>query len=312
MAYILRKGHAVLADLADGDMAGVIPAGSQVEYYVDSVNGNDVNDGSSWENAVATIQVGVNLARRYPGTTTIDSTKDHHTTVFVAPGHYNEAVSFSGYNIHLIGCGCPVPGKDYGVSLNYDGAITATSHAILAFSGSGIHIKNLHVYCDAAIPGIYNAGGDNNLIENCVVEGDGTNMTYAIQMESMKGSRIRGCVLHGFVTAGIFCDGGADRYCIHGGIEDCQLYSAVTGAKGIFVESTMTCYNFRISGNFIDLEPAGATAKGIDNDASGNIFITDNFIVVETSATAAESASHGMMRNQSSTNGTVATALDDD
>ena len=61
-----------------------------------------------------------------------------------------------------------------------------------------------------------------------------------------------------------------------------------------------------------DPQPAGATAKGIDNDATGNIFITDNYVVIETGATAIESASHGSLNNHVSTNGTVTDPFDDD
>lgn len=280
-------------------------------YCVDSVNGSDSNPGTTWERPFVTIMGALNVARRLPGTTTIDDTKDHRSLVLVAPGHYNEAIAFSGYSIDLVGVGPAVPGKDYGVSINYDGATAAT--AALAFSGSGIRVANLHIYCDAAIPAIFCAGGDNNLIENCVVEGDGVNCTYGILTYSMKGSWIRDCVLSGFATAGIFCDGGADRYCIHGGIENNQLYSAVSGAvKGIYIENTMTAYNFRVHHNFIELESCGATAKGIDNDAAGNVLITDNYIVVEGSATAIESASHGILHNRASVNGTVTVELDDD
>lgn len=309
--YILRKGVSGLSDLTDGALAmGLIAGAVQQNYFVDSVGGNDNNDGLAWATAKATIMAALNLARRLPGTSTIDDTKDHHTAVWVAPGHYNEAIAFSGYNIHLIGLSCPVPGKDYGVSVNYDGATAAT--AALAFSGSGIHIANLHVYCDAAIPAVFCAGGDNNLLENLVIECDGTNCTYGIQTYSMKGSWIRNCVIQSAKTAGIFCDGGADRYCINGGIEYNQIYSAVSGAKGIYIEDTMTAYNFRVHNNWVELEGAGATAKGIDNDAAGNVFITENYVVVEGSASAVESASHGQLANHSSVNGTVTDPDDDD
>lgn len=272
-------------------------------YCVDSVNGSDSYNGFSWQKPKASIDAAIDLARYQLGTTTIDSSKDHHAVVLVAPGHYNEQLLFSGYNIHLIGCGCPVPGKDYGVSINYDGAVAST--AVLAFSGSGIHIANLHIHCAEAIPAVLMAyPGDNNLIENCVIECDGTNCTYGILAQSMKGSRIRNCVIIDPKTAGIFLDGGDERYAINGGIDGCQIRSAVAGVKGIYIEDTMTVYNFRVFQNFIDVEGGGATCKGIDNDA-GRVIIADNYVVVETGATAIESASHGMLNNHVSVGGTV-------
>lgn len=260
--------------------------GDAVEIFVDNVNGSDNNDGFSWEGAKATIQAGINLARYLPGTTTLDDTKDHHSIVFVAPGHYNEGeILFSGYNISVIGC-CPYPGKDYGVSINYDGAADAT--AAFAFSGSGIELANLHIYCDAALPALFIAGGDNNYIHDCVIECDGTNCTYGIQAYSLKGSWIERVIITGSTTAGIFADGGADRYCINGGIRDCQIYSGVANTKGIFIESTMTVYNFAVDRNIIQLA-SGATCKGIDDDSAGALLI-DNYVSVPASATPIESA----------------------
>lgn len=279
-------------------------------YCVDSVNGNDSYSGFSWSRAKATIDAAVDLARYTLGTTTIDDSKDHHAVVLVAPGHYNEQLLFSGYNIHVIGCGPGVPGKDYGVSINYDGATAAT--AAVGFSGSGISLHNLHIYCAEAIPALYIAGGDNNLVENCVIECDGTNCTYGIHAVSMKGSWIKNVVIRTPATTGIFLDGGADRYAIDGGIVNCQIHGTATGVKGIHCESTMTVYNFLIHQNWIDVESGGAASIGIHNEATGNMYITDNYVVAETGATPISSASHGSLNNHISLNGTVTDPYDDD
>jgi len=284
-------------------------AGNRV-YCVDSVNGSDSNTGTSWRRPFATIMAGVNKARYIPGTTTYDTSKDHHGVVLIAPGHYNEQVLFSGYNVHLIGCGLAVPGKDYGVSINYDGAVDAT--AAVGFSGSGISLHNLHVHCAAAIPAVYVAGGDNNLLENLVIECDGTLCTYGIHANSMKGSWIRDVVIRTPKTAGVFLDGGNERYCIDGGIERCNIYGTATGVKGIHCESTMTVYNFRVYQNFIDVEGGGATSIGIHNEAVANMYIADNYVVVETAATAISSAGHGSLHNHVSVNGTITDPFDDD
>ena len=154
------------------------------EYYVDSVNGSDNNNGRSWDQAMATIQAAVNLARYLPGTTTIDDTKDHFATVFVRAGHYNEQVLFSGYNIRLIGV--PVHmGKDYGASLNYNGEVVST--ACLAFSGSGIEISGFFINnSGGAIPGIWCAGGDNNWIHHNVIDCGGVG-AYGIKKANVNG-----------------------------------------------------------------------------------------------------------------------------
>jgi len=290
--YILRKGIATLGDLVDGDLATKFP-GSEVIRVAQSYNGqvgSDGNDGSSWEEAFLTLQAAINYARYSKGTGAIDySDKTRSKVVAVWPGHYNEGeILWSGYNINVIGVGVEVPGKDYGVSINYDGAADAT--AAFAFSGSGNSVQNLHVYCDFAAPAIYCAAGDNNLIRNCVIEGDGTNATYGIQMSSMKGSRVEGCIVNGVVTAGIYVAGGADHYFINGWIRDCHVYMPGANKTGILVDSTNVAYNSVIDRNFVSCA-SGATSKGIDvNTTGGGPLVADNYVSVPSSATPIEHA----------------------
>ena len=287
------------------------PSGKTIFVDKNHPNASDDNDGFDPRAPMLTLQAGINRARYQVGTTTVDSAKNHEAVVLVSPGHYNEQILFSGYNVHIIGLGSPVPGKDYGVSINYDAAIVAAP-AVFAFSGSGIRLSNLHIHCAGAIPALYNAGGDNNLIENCIIECDGVNATYGIQMESMKGSWIKDCIIINPLTAGIWLDGGADRYAIHGGIENCMIHSDIADVVGILIDADMTCYNFRVSRNFIDVEGGGAGAIGIDNNAAGNIFVTENALVMAAAAVPAESASHGMLHNYASINGVVTDPFDDD
>ena len=235
------------------DISPMVNGNSDV-VFVDAVNGNDANDGRSWESAKQTIQAGVNLARYLPGTTTIDDTKDHHAYVFVAPGQYNEQVLFSGFNIHLIGMtgGNELSNKDYGVTINYDGAVAAT--CVLGFTGAGIEIANITIHCNQAIPAMYiPSPGDGCLIRNCYFTGnDAKTSTYAIQGD-IKTSVIRDCLIEGFTT-GIEIGGNA-------------------GGGGAWA------YNSRIQGNFITkctngiLIPAGAVAGQtmvLDNVAVGS------------------------------------------
>jgi len=258
-------------------------------YFVSEDWGNDGNNGKSWKNAFASFEKGIDAARYDAGTTDIADDKGHRAYVFVAPGHYNETTEllFSGYNISVIGCGIGVPGKDYGVSLNYDGSASAT--AAFLFSGSGIEVHNLHIYCDAAIPAVYIAGGDNNWLNNCVIECDGTNCTYGIQAASMKGSWITNCVVNGAKTAGIWVEGGDGHYFITGGIRNNIVYSGTSNTTGILVDATNVCYGSLIDHNFVELR-TGSSAKGIDVNATSGVLVTDNYVSVPSSATPIEHA----------------------
>jgi hypothetical protein len=272
-------------------------------YHVDSVNGDDTYSGLSWVKAKQTIMAAVNLARYLPGTTTIDDTKDHKTLVLIAPGHYNgEDIWFSGYGITLEGACHGRPGRDYGVSINYDGA--QDTNAVIAFGGAGITLRNLTITCEEAIPGIWISSGDNHLIENCLIIGDNTNMTFGIDANSLKGSSIIGCDISGFMTAGIRGDG----YCIQGLIRDNRIFGK-QAVPGILVDNTATGWNFAIDRNFVDVHGGGAAAIGIDVNTTDTILVTDNFVLCHT--TPITCAGNGSIGNHASINGAVTDPWDD-
>ena len=285
--------------------------GDAMVYFVNGAHGHDGNNGLSWERPFATIQAALNVARYLPGTATIDDTKDHHSFVFVAPGHYNEQILFSGYNIHLIGCGC-WPGKDYGVSINYDGAVGAP--CALGFSGSGLEMANLHIHIATAFPGILVTGGDNNWIHDCTVECDGTNATYGMHLQSMKGSIVEDCIIERPTLAGIRVDdeGDDDCYFIDGAIRRNMIHADTAGVIGINVDVNNVCYNAVITENHIDVAGGGAGSLAIRNQAAANVMITKNMLVVGAGATPATSAGIGMLHNCASINGVVTVEFDDD
>lgn len=265
-------------------------------YHVSDSHGNDNYSGLSWKKAKKTITAAVNLARYVTGGTTISYTeKSIKSLVLVAPGHYNERVAWSGYGLDLVGCSHGRPGKDYGVSINYDQALTLADNVyVVAFGGSGNSIRNLYVSCDEAMPGITILNGDNNLIENCVVEGDGTNMTYGIDAGSMKGSVIKDCIITGSVTAGIRVKGGADIYAIQGGIYNNQIHA--DAGHGIVVDANIVSRgDFAIRDNFIDVLGGGAGSFGIDANYLGQMFKSNNTVRAHT--TAIDDEGEGSVQN---------------
>jgi len=266
-------------------------AGKPKCFFVDASFGNNGNDGRSWGSAFQTFEKGIDACRFDEGTTTIADDKAHRAFLFIAPGHYDETTQllYSGYGISVIGCGGGVPGKDYGVSLNYAGGSAST--AVVLINGSGNELCNVHIYNDAAIPAIYLAfPGDNNYLHDIVIEMDGTTATNGVYATTMKGSWIDNITVTGAKTYGIaaYYD-AADQYAINGGIRNCHVTSNYSNTTGIYVHANLVCYNFWIQDNFVGLTN-GSSCKGIDVDATSGVYVVNNYVSVPSSATPIEHA----------------------
>ena len=281
--------EAIVGQLNTGEVR--FPAKS---FFVDDSIGSDTaHDGLSPDRPFKTITKGINAARCKEANSTAASirTRNHSAWVFIAPGKYNEQLIFDAthkdklFGIHIIGLAHGVPGKDYGVSINYDGAID-DANGVVCIQGNGNHISGLHIFCAEAIPALSLASGhmgDGNLVENCVIAAD-ENMTYGIECGSLKGSTIRNCYIRGAVTAGIHCSGGADIYAIEGAIENNQISG---DSPGILIDAGVTVsWGYRIHHNHVF---AGAN-KGIDVNCGGslNVLVTDNFVVTSGATTPIE------------------------
>lgn len=273
-------------------------------FYVDDTDGNDTaHDGLTPNSAFKTVTKGINAARCDAANDDAASirTRNHQGWVLIAPGHYDEQILYDAthkdklFGIHVIGLGGAVPGKDYGVCINNDAAIS-DSNGVVCFQGNANHFANLCIVCEEAIPAVHMASshlGDNNLLENLVILGDGTNCTYGIEAGSMKGSWIKNCLVNYTVTAGIYVKGGADVYAIQGGIHDNQILMGGNGV-GILVDSGVaTTLGFIIDRNHVFCPGSG---KGIDNNSVSNVLITDNYVVTG-SGTPVETAGGAILNN---------------
>ena len=266
-------------------------------YHVSDSHGNDSWSGLSWTKAKKTIMAAVNEARYEVGTTTINYTEmSIKSLILVAPGHYNERVAWSGYGVDLVGCAHGRPGKAYGCCINFDGALTLADNVyVAAFGGSGNSIRNFFIETGSeAMAGMTILAGDNNLIENCVISGDGT-MTYGIDCESLKGTTIKDCDISGFATAGIRMHGGADHYAIQGKIKDNMIKSVETGADGILFDANIVAWNYAIERNYINVLGGGAGSIGVVIAGTQTVFVSGNNVRAHT--TGFSHAGDGLMQN---------------
>ena len=79
--------------------AGGIDRPDDSVYYV-RTDGNDSNDGQSWETAFKTIQHACNIARYLPGTTTIDDSTVRDKWIYVFPIFVGVLYDCYFYNSH--------------------------------------------------------------------------------------------------------------------------------------------------------------------------------------------------------------------
>lgn len=135
----------------NGAVTGLTPG---VNVFVDSVTGSNSNDGSSWANAVATIDYAVSLCTANKG-----------NKIFVAPGHTETVTAASGIDLDV--AGISVIGLGQGTNRPTITMGTATS-ASLDFSAANCRICNLRFACNIDNLAAFIIGGANDAtIEDC-------------------------------------------------------------------------------------------------------------------------------------------------
>jgi len=254
------------------------------KYYV-RADGDDGNDGLSWDTAFKTIQAACNKARYIDGTTTIDSSKNRDKYIFVAPGVYNEQVLFSGYNIHLIGLSYRLGNVDYGVVINKDETVTTT--CVVGFTGAGIEIAGLQIHNAAAIPTLFvPTPGDGCWVHDCYIDGDDTNATIGIDWNDCRNSVIENNRIFNHVTCGIQLGANGTWF------RNSQVignHIAGSQGKGIDVVSGAICgagFGSIIAHNYI----MGTCVTGIhQQNAGAYVLIADNWVQATTPITDAGS-----------------------
>lgn len=249
-----------------------VPFREEDRFYVDGTYGSDSHTGRSWDEAFKTIQYAVNKARYVGGTTTLDDSKGRDKYIFVAPGHYDEQVLFSGYGIHIIGMGDNGAGQggDYGVVLNYNNAVAATG--VMGFTGVNIHIANICIQTTNNIPGIFiPTVSDGIHLQNVYLKGkDSKTTSAAIDAPSLKSSLIEGCAMQGFAT-GIKLGYAAGQWCYNNIIRNNHIVNVTNG---------ITIANGAVGLNLCAIQKnniIGSTGS-ITNSQATDIMIIENYV----------------------------------
>lgn len=230
-----------VADIADGDyLIGIDASANEIvripatglkahgdHYYVDSVNGSDANDGSSWDSAKATLDAAVGLC-----------TASNGDVIYVAPGHA-ETYSTTGTKVTLDIAGITVVGLGSGTSR----PTFTFSHtgATWVWSAAGVTLQNVLFVTgvDSVVTLCTISGADAKLLD---IETRDTTDVEVIDTFIATGARLTVIRhLHNGYTGG---DANARVWKLNGVARaiflDCRFITKVTTAVVNFVTTACT------------------------------------------------------------------------
>jgi len=264
-------------------------------YYVDAENGDDDNDGLSWDNALATIQEAIDKSN---ATIDWDATPKAYNEIWVAPGVYAENLTPAFYCI-IRGMG--MRGTDTAAEIH-----PATGSCFTGtFLGSGL--SNLRLEVDEASKPILDLDiANNSRIQSCEF-GIGASVAgvAAIDTENATHLVIMDCDFTSGMNQNMayvgYHRGGDDKYA-----HNVQYIGNRMWVKtaGIYVAADCTASQMLIQRNFIFVS---GTGTGI-HDLNGNSMVVDNDIIVEGAGDAINHAGGAgyTLRNHTLVNGTYA------
>lgn len=141
--------------LVEGAIRGLLKGQA---FYVDSATGDNANDGTSWTNAVATIDYAVGLC-----------TADRGDVIYVAPGHTETisaagglAIDVAGVSVIGIGRGTKQPKLDF----------TTATTATCTMSAANCELVNFQIEASFA-----------DIVSQIVVSGDGCRIAHCRFLE---------------------------------------------------------------------------------------------------------------------------------
>jgi hypothetical protein len=147
--YILRKGVARLADLADGNGAGGYPGGAYLgrDYFVNNISGNAYADGSDWDNAMDQVSTAITAAEAYRLAILPSTNQYIRNRIFVqGTGTAYAALAALPNYCDIVGVGAVSWGNGAGIA-----AITGAGAAdAVAGSARGLRIFNMQFIATGA------------------------------------------------------------------------------------------------------------------------------------------------------------------
>lgn len=274
-------------------LGGGFPATSGKYFFVDATNGDDGDDGQSWDSAVKTIAQAYSLVTTNKDDVIILSTNASHELTTM--------LNISKNRVHFVG---DVHGRLYGqrAKINYaDGIATAEAFAV---SNTGIGntftgIKFLNNNTDAQVVATVGEGGEYAVYRNCefynstnltsntvselVCNGDSAqffNCTFGSLADAVSGDKVRPAVL---LTKATVAAGKVSRDVLFDGCRFWKQAGGTTTAmvKGAAtdVERIMEFHDCQFIANVLGAVPA--VAIDVATLTVGQIILTGDTVAFE-------------------------------
>ena len=274
-------------------LGGGLPATSGKYFFVDATNGNDGNDGQSWDSAVKTIAQAYSL---------VTTNKDDVIVLSTNAAHELTAMlDISKNRVHFVG---DVHGRLYGqrARINYaDGVATADAFAVknTGVGNTFTGIKFLNNNTDAQVVATVGEGGEYAVYRNCefynscdldsnteaelVCNGDSAQFydcTFGSLADAVSGDKVRPAVL---LTKATVATGKVSRDVLFDG---CRFWKQAGGTTTAFVkgaatdvERIMEFHDCQFIANVLGATPA--VAIDVATLTVGEIILTGDTVAFE-------------------------------
>jgi hypothetical protein len=269
--YVLRKGHASLADLVDGGSVHGYPGNYPGKvFYVNNITGSASYSGLSWDEPFAEVSTAITASAAALAAIPTSTNRYVRNTIYVqGTGTAYAAITAWPSYCDLIGVGADPRGNGTGIA-----AITGSSSAAAAGSARGLRLYNMQFIGSGSFYAATFAVLFRSVIENCTFVNGATG---GLDITTGGGFVIRDCQIGcGDTTTSVtgFRVGSAAGNFNNCLVEDNMILGSTTG----FENGAYLCNGTIVRNNTI----YGGT-KGVDDNSTqtglnASVFYVNNFI----------------------------------
>lgn len=254
-------------------------------YHVDHANGDDSNDGLTWERAVKTIAQAIALSNA-----TVDWSNKKYNVIWVKPGVYAENLEGDIFFVHIIGLG--LRGTDTQAEIHPSTGSVLSKGGEATCNLVGVRLANLWLEVDEGVPILDVEIFNNSLIEGCVFTmGANVAGVVGIDTENCTHLTVRRCDFESGqlqdMAYAIYARGGADKFFHSCRIERNNIFAETCG---IYIAALCRATQSLIKQNFVHVATTGYGVRVLDPIVPGNTYVVENDIIVDGLGDAIEHA----------------------